>query len=70
MAKWQSPDGNKVDFNGTQLGQLLEGLQSVKSLLEVQLKGYEAEMNKAQVELAKYEAQANSRKTGSMRNGK
>jgi len=70
MAKWQSREGNKVDFKGTQLGELLDGLEAVKGLLEVQLKGYEAEMNKAQVELAKYEAQANSRKQGSMRNGK
>ena len=68
--KWKQPSQDKVNFEGTHLGELLKGLEAVKGMLETQLKGYEAEMNKAQVELAKYEVQAKSRKSGGMKNGK
>lgn len=67
--KWTKPK-EQVDFKGTQLGELLSGLEAVKGLLEAQLKGYESDLGKAQMELAKYELQASNRKVGGMKNGK
>lgn len=67
--KWTKPK-EQVDFKGTQLGELLQGLEAVKGMLETQLKGYEVDLGKAQMELAKYETQASNRKVGGMKNGK